>query len=120
MESDEDDLYWNQYDDYASQLPEENATTPKEITLREQDPSAYYERYNDIETAIGDPDLAQNNPAVANQPSEQREPLGHRNEVLDVGIEQYIRDTLRNLAHLASRCGMSKIRFAELINEEMN
>lgn len=88
---------------------------------REQESSIYYERYNNIETAIGDPDLPQNNPAVGNQPSGHREPPREsRNEVLDIGLDQYIRDTLRNLAQLASRCGMSKVRFTELINEEMN
>ena len=118
-ESDEDDAYWSQYDHYASQVPEENSSTPKEITPREQDPSAYYERYNDIETAIGDPDLPQNNLEVIKS-SEDRELLpGSRNEVLDIGLEEYIRDTLRNLSQLASRCGMSKIRFTELIYEEM-
>lgn len=113
-ESDEDDSYWSQYDHYASEIPEESPRTPKEITLREQDPSLYYERYNDIETAIGDP-------AVDNQQSEHRELLPEtRNEVLDIGLDEYIQDTLRNLALFSSRCGMSKVRFTELINKEMN
>lgn len=43
-----------------------------------------------------------------------------RNEVLDIGLDEHIRDTVRSLSQLALRSGMSKIRFAELINEGLN
>ena len=38
----------------------------------------------------------------------------------DIGMEDYIRNTVRNLSQLALRSGMSEKRLRELITEGMN
>jgi hypothetical protein len=86
---------------------------------RDQDPSNYFDRYDNIETTIGDTHPAEQ--PSTNIQGEHRERLPtSRNEVADIGLDEYIRDTLRSLSQLALRSGMSKIRLAEIINEELN
>jgi len=39
--------------------------------------------------------------------------------VADIGLEDYIRNTVRNLSQLALRCGMSENRLRQLITDGM-
>ena len=117
-ESDEDS-YWNQYDQFSVPALGEQSNTPKEPLSRDQDPSNYFDRYDNIETVIGDPHPAAQ--PSANIRGEHRERLPtSRNEVADIGLDDYIRDTVRSLSQLALRGGISKIRLAEIISEELN
>ena len=39
---------------------------------------------------------------------------------VDIGLDEYVRDTVRNLSRFALRCGMSRAQLAALIKEELN
>lgn len=39
---------------------------------------------------------------------------------VDIGLDEYVRETVRNLSRFALRCGMSKARLAALIKEGLN
>lgn len=39
---------------------------------------------------------------------------------MDIGLEEYVRDTVRSLSRFALRCGMSRTQLAALIKEELN
>jgi hypothetical protein len=130
-ESDEDDSYWNQYDQFTA-----SATTPglesetfdpqTEITPRLEDPSSYYDQYDNVETAIssggaGARDFAQPaetaNGSVASSGGDGSTQNGLSD---DIGMEDYVRNAVRNLSQLALRSGMSEKRLRELITEGMN
>jgi hypothetical protein len=129
-ESDEDDSYWNQYDQFTASattpgVESETFDTRTEITPRLEDPSSYYDQYDNVETAItsgggGARDFAQ--PAEANGSVASSGVDGSTENGLpdDIGMEDYIRNAVRNLSQLALRSGMSEKRLRELITEGMN
>jgi hypothetical protein len=41
-------------------------------------------------------------------------------ELAETGLDEYVRDTVRNLAQFALRSGMPKARLGELIKEGLN
>ena len=43
----------------------------------------------------------------------------NRNEELDIGLEEYIQNTLQNLKQLAMRSGMSKSKFAAIVQQSL-
>ena len=130
-ESDEDDSYWNQYDQFTASattpgLESESFDTRTEITPRLEDPSSYYDQYDNVETVIssgggGARDFAQPaetaNGSVASSGIDGSTENGLPD---DIGMEDYIRNTVRNLSQLALRSGMSEKRLRELITEGMN
>lgn len=40
--------------------------------------------------------------------------------LVDIGLDEYVRDTVRNLSRFALRCGMSRAQLAALIKEGLN
>ena len=118
-ESDEDDAYWRQYDHYNGQILRDNSSTAKDIASQEQELSNYFDRYDNIETAIGDAEAVQDHSAGNEYLHGKRLPT-IRTEDFDIGLEEYVRNTLRNLSQLVLRSGMSKSRLIELVNEGLN
>lgn len=129
-ESDEDDSYWNQYDQFTA-----SATTPglesesfdtrtTEITPRLEDPSSYYDQYDNVETAIssgGARDFAQPAETAAGSVASSGIDGSTENGLPDdIGMEDYVRNAVRNLSQLALRSGMSEKRLRELITQGMN
>jgi len=130
VESDEDDSYWSQYDQFTA-----TATTPglesesfdqtnarTEITSRLEDPSSYYDQYDNVETAIssgggGTRDFA---PPAGESVASSGIDGSTENGLDDIGMEDYIRITVRNLSQLALRAGISDKRLRQLITESMN
>jgi len=126
-ESDEDDSYWNQYDQFTASattpgLESESFDTRTEITPRLEDPSSYYDQYDNVETAISSGgDFSQ--PAGNSRGSVASSGIDGSTEnglPDDIAMEDYIRNTVRNLSQLALRSGMSEKRLRELITEGMN
>jgi len=129
--SDDDDSYWDQYDQVTGQA---SALGDTENTLPDVRPSDnglkseenHYNQYDNIETTIGDSNLMQDaGQKTVQQPAESIGAAGiadpvDRNEVHDIGLDDYIRSTVRNLGRLAMRCGMPKQRLTELINDAIN
>ena len=124
-ESNEDDsFYWNQYDQFTATattpgLDSESFDLTKEITTRLDDRSSYYDQYDNVETVItsaGSEDSVKPGGTASSGMSGPTENgfLG------DIGIEEYVRNTIRNLSQLAIRCGMSEKRLRQLIREEMS
>ena len=127
----DDDSYWNQYDQFTA-----TATTPgleaepydqiKEITPRLEDTSSYYNQYDNVETAIssggGVVRGVMDRVGMANESGSSSGGSGSTENGLldDIALEDYIRDTVRNLSQLALRSGMSEKRLQELIREGMN
>jgi hypothetical protein len=129
-ESDEDDSYWNQYDQFTASATtpgheSESFDTRTEIKPRLEDPSSYYDQYDNVETAIssggGGGDFAQPaetaNGSVASSGIDGSTENGSPD---DIGMEDYVRNAVRNLSQLALRSGMSEKRLQELITEGMN
>jgi hypothetical protein len=134
-ESEEDDSYWNQYDQFtattaglepeADSLDRTDGRT--EITPRLEEPASYYDQYDNIETAIssgggGARDFAQPAANESVAPPELPGMVGStKNRSLDeIGMEDYIRTAVRNLSQLALRSGMSDRRLRQLITEGLN
>lgn len=97
----------------------------KEITPHLDDPSSYYEQYDRVETAISSGsgagmDSVQHagmaNESVVSGGSGSTE----NGTVRDIGMEDYVCDTVRNLSQLALRSGMSTKRLRQLITEAMD
>ena len=129
-DSGDDSSYWNQYDQFTATTlgsglePESlgQISTPKEIMPRMGDPSSYYDQYDNVETAItsnGGEDFGKPVGTASNLTSGMSGPT--ENKFLnEIGMEEYVRNTIRNLSQLALRCGMSEKRLRQLITEEMN
>lgn len=127
-DDDDDDGYWDQYDQAAGiQATEERGQSGSEET-REPEQSAlndaYYNQYDSVETTIGESNLMQEpvaNLAQARGGDGKSAPerLSDSREV-DAGLDEYVRDTVRNLSRFALRRGMSEARLAELIKEGLN
>ena len=115
---DDDDAYWNQYDQFAGVRVAGQAipSVSEEIKESQQGSSndAYYDQYDNIETTIGDSNLMQDSVAEAEKPSGgggtiAAEALGN-SELADTALDEYVRDTVRNLSRFALRSGISKAR----------
>jgi hypothetical protein len=82
---------------------------------------AYYDQYDKIETTIGESKLMQDHEArIGSGGGGKAVPEVRINDVLDNGLHDYIRNTVRNLSEFALQSGMTKTRFAELIQEGLN
>ena len=122
-DSDDDDTYWNQYDQTTGRGLSETTDTPNIVpNPRGCPPSAYFDQYDNIETTITDAHFmhAHAGPRVVSQAQTSGDALRKdRNEELDIGLEEYIRTTLQNLSKLAVRSGMSKSKFAAIIQQSL-
>ena len=128
-QSDDDDGYWDQYDQAAGiqGTGAKTPNTPKEfIPSQPQDLShdaAYYDQYDKMETTIGESKLMHDYEARIEGQSGgagKAVPEVRINDVLDNGLRDYIRNTVRNLSEFALQSGMTKTRFAEIIQEGLN
>jgi len=117
--SEDDSSYWNQYDQISSGQTL-SVDAPKEITSSPRDAATYYSRYDDIETAIGDSDAIRCGETDNHSVGFGRTIPVNRDEGLESDIEDYIKKTVRNLTQFALRCGISKVRLTEIINENIN
>jgi hypothetical protein len=113
---DEDDAYWSQYDQFNG--PAGGNNLPKDGTT-EQDETSYYERYNEVETAVAGDSAQPDAPDVTARNPHGSEPTFPRGNEVNEAMEDYIRATVRNLQELAERCGISQTSFKHIINEEM-
>jgi len=88
----------------------------------------HYNQYKNVETAIGDSNLMHDavnetvetpSKGLATESASKPAP---RNEVTcdDTGLDEYIRTTVRNLAQLGFRNGMSRQRVRDLIHDGIN
>jgi hypothetical protein len=85
---------------------------------------AYYDRYDKIETTIGESKLMQDYETRAEGQSggagKAVPEVRINDDVVDNGLHDYVRNTVRNLSEYALQSGMTKARFAELIQEGLN
>ncbi len=85
---------------------------------------AYFDQYDNVETTIGDSGLMQESAANAEKRTADDGTFSGEGPSasgpMDIGLDEYVRDTVRNLSRFALRCGMSRAQLAALIKEELN
>lgn len=132
----DDDSYWDQYDQYTGQVTEiggNNGDSSIRGISAEADgltqiksDDAHYNQYDNVETAIGDSKLMQDcvdgtddKPSATHlRPAREIPDPFPRNQIAtNLGLEDYIRATVRNLTHLAFRSGISRQQLSEIIND---
>jgi hypothetical protein len=118
----DDDSYWDQYDQITGRPTLGQATgtadMPEEV---EYDSSGYFDQYDNVDSLVGDSSklVPESSRGTVGNPTDTQ-PLNRLTEIsTDIGLDQFIRNSVRNMWELAKRCEMSKAQFLEIIRESL-